>query len=117
MDLIQQIPKLNEHITVIHDVLKEMSSLNSSVKKKPGIKSSPGTVLCLESESLIPELKSDVELVEAIMQLLKSVSASVFEELTPSDTILHEIKLVNLLTRPVKQKLRPVPFNVVLLSK
>ena len=47
---------------------------------------------------------------EQIKDLLSSIAASSFSDLTPTDTVTHQIKLIAPSQPPFKQKMRKVPF-------
>ncbi|CAF0901705.1 unnamed protein product [Brachionus calyciflorus] len=52
------------------------------------------------------------ELENQIKNELGKVAANDFNDLTPSNVFCHKIELINPNINPVKQKIRPVPFNL-----
>ena len=51
------------------------------------------------------------DMTERISELLRSVAAASYKDLTPTDTVMHEIKLIDPSKPPFRQKMRRVPFS------
>ncbi|CAF0975241.1 unnamed protein product [Brachionus calyciflorus] len=106
MDIIQQIPSLNSRLEAVNNNVIQFSNELSKIGKT---ENDIEEVLVVDN---LPNFETDEQLEKAITLEFKSISAESFDQLTPTDTIMHEIKLVDPNIKPIKQKTRPVPFNV-----
>ena len=109
-DIMNQIPYLCVHMKKMkHYILKKSLDnariLRSTVEFLNHTDSVSHIMLLQQNKD---EIELEHQIRSEIEELFRTVAARNYKELTPSNTIMHEIRMINQNQVPIKQKLRPI---------
>ncbi|CAF1131858.1 unnamed protein product, partial [Brachionus calyciflorus] len=103
MDIIKRMPNLNEHFSRIKETICTFSRINE-------LETESSDIFLSQSANELNDKNKILEFV--ILKELDKVAAENFLDLKPNNVFQHRIVLKDPKTKPIKQKVRNVPFHL-----